>query len=356
MMKMNLPPESVVYTGKYNNTTTIIEVYSYDQETVKFNTFKDEDFESELKAMMDTERILWINVIGLNVVETLEKLGEMFGLSSFVLEDIVQVSMRSKIEFTDNYLFSIFKMIYRANGTEDIRDNDAGDVLHEHLSIILLENTVVTFQENEGDVFDDVRRNIENNGGRIRNLGADYLYYALLDALVDNQLEILATISDEIDEHEQVTVESSKISLEQLFKLRKQLLLIQAAVIPFKDILVDLQSKKTEWISDEVKVYLSDVNDHVNHVNDLVSLYRERVKNIYEINMLNSSDRLNRIMTILTVFSAIFIPLNFMTGFYGMNFTHFPGMNEPNAIPIFLAVCLLVVASMVVFMKKRKWF
>lgn len=354
--KLNLPPESVVYTGDFNNDNTIIEVFSYNQEAIKFETYGDADFESEIMMLMDTQNTIWINIIGLNVVDTIIKIGEIFGLSPLVLEDIVHVSQRSKIEFTDSYLFSLFKMIYRADPKVDQPDKDTAEVLHEHLSIILLENIVITLQENKGDVFDDVRRRLNEKIGKIRNQGADYLYYVLLDALVDNQLEILASIGDEIDEHEQSTVEASKGSMDRLFKLRKQLLLIRASVIPFKDIMVELQSEKSEWISSEVKVYLSDVSDHVNHVNDLVGLYREMVNNIYEINMLNTGNRLNHIMAVLTVFTALFIPLNFMTGFFGMNFTHFPGMKEPNAIPVFLIASLVIVVSMTVFFKLKKWF
>jgi len=206
--KLNQPPESVIYTGDFNNDKTIIEVFSYNKDSIKFKTYGDTDFKSE----------------------------------------------------------------------------------------------------------------------KVRTQGADYLYYVLLDALVDNQLEILASIGDEVDEHEQFTIEATKVSMDRLFKLRKQLLLIRAAVVPFKDIMVELQSEESEWISSEVKIYLSDVSDHVNHVNDLVVLYREMVNNIYEINMLTTGNKLNHIMAVLTVFTALFIPLNFMTGFYGMNFTHFPAI------------------------------
>jgi len=354
--KLNLPPGSVVYTGNYNNTTTKIEVFSYDKESVSFDVYTDANFEAKFKTIMNKERIIWINVIGLNVVETIIKIGERFDLTSLVLEDIVHVSQRSKIEFTENYLFSLFKMIYRADPKDDKNSHDSGDVLHEHLSIMLLDNMVLTFQENDGDVFDNVRRRINNGTGKIRTQKSDYLYYSLLDALVDNQLEILASIGDEIEEHEQMIIEESSVSLDRLFKLRKQLLLIRASVIPFKDIMVDLQSEKSDWISKEVKVYLLDVSDHVNHVNDLVGLYREMVNNIYEINMLNTGNKLNHIMAVLTIFSAIFIPMNFLTGFFGMNFSHFPGMHNLYAIPIFSIVCLIIVTSMILFFKKKKWF
>jgi magnesium transporter len=354
--KLNQPPESVIYTGDFNNEKTIIEVFQYNKDFIKFESYDDENFESEIKMVMDTSNIIWINIIGLNMIETIIKIGEIFGLSSLVLEDIVHVSQRSKVEFTDNYLLSLFKMIYRANYKVDKLDKDTDEVLHEHLSILLLKNIVITFQENEGDVFDDVRLRLKENVGKIRTHGADYLYYVLLDALVDNQLEILASIGDEVDEHEQMTIEVTKAFMNRLFKLRKQLLLIRASVIPFKDIMVELQSKECEWISSEVKVYLSDVSDHVNHVNDLVGLYREMVNNIYEINMLSTSNKLNHIMAVLTVFTALFIPLNFLTGFFGMNFTHFPGMKEPNAIPIFLFVSILIVISMIVYFKKKNWF
>jgi magnesium transporter len=167
--KLNQPPESVIYTGDFNNDKTIIEVYSYNKESIKFKTYGDTDFKSEIMVMKDSPNIIWINVIGLNVVETIIKIGEIFGLSPLVLEDIAQVSQRSKVEITDNYLFSIFKMIYRTNPKVGRADKETGEVLHEHLSILLLKNIVITFQENVGDVFDDVRRRLKDNVGKIKN-------------------------------------------------------------------------------------------------------------------------------------------------------------------------------------------
>lgn len=352
--KLNLPPESVIYTGDYCNAITQIQVYVYDQDSIDYIVFTDNDFEPDLMALLDSNKNIWINVIGLNQVDTIISLGELLGLTPLAIEDIVHVAQRSKIEVNAPYLHTILKMVYRS---KDRLGNFSGEIVHEHLSIVLTENVLITFQEKDDDVFDYIRQRLKEGMGRLKNSGVDYLYYALLDALVDHQLEILTGMGDLIDSYDQNILEDEKLELDKLFRLRKQILLMRAAVMPYKDILIELTGQQTnEWISPEVKVFLKDVSDHVNHVNDLVALYREMVNNIYEMNMMNTSNQLNQVMSILTIFSAIFIPLNFMTGFFGMNFSHFPGLGSKLGIPIFLITAVLIFSGMVIFFKKKRWF
>ena len=351
--KLNCPPGSVVYTGSFKNTITSLEVYTYDDSGVNYYVFTDDDIESELVPLLNTDRKIWINVIGLNVTETIIKLGEIFGLTAMVLEDVVHVAQRSKIEINKSYLFSIFKMLYQ---NTDRVGNLTDEVKHEHLSIIMMDQMLITLQENEGDVFNGIRNRLLKEPTQLRTNPIDYLYYELIDALVDNQLEILENMGEKIDQYEQMTLDDETYAMEEIFKIRKQLILIRASVMPFKDIMVELLSKSNTLISEEVKVYLLDVQDHIQHVNDLVVLSREMVNNIYEINMLNTGNKMNHIMSVLTVFSAVFIPLNFMTGYFGMNFKHFPGLDHPQAIPIFVTIVAIIATSMIVFFKKKKWF
>lgn len=352
--KLNLPPESVIYTGDFLNAITRIQVYAYDQDHLDYDEFTDTDFESELPDLLESDRNIWINVIGLNQVDTIISLGEIIGLTPLSVEDIVHVAQRSKIEINAPYLFTILKMVYRS---KDRLGKFSGDIVHEHLSIVLTNKVVITFQEKEDDVFDYIRHRLKEGQGRIKSSGVDYLYYAMLDALVDHQLEILTGMGELIDSYDQNILEDEKLELDKLFKLRKQILLMRASVMPYKDILVELTGEQiNEWISTEVKVFLKDVSDHINHVNDLVVLYIEMVNNIYEMNMMNTSNQLNQVMSILTIFSAIFIPLNFMTGFFGMNFMHFPGLESTLGIPVFLITAFLIFIGMILFFKKKKWF
>ena len=351
--KLNLPPGSIVYTGDYKNTMTSLEVYAYDAESTEYYVFTDTDIESDLVPLLESDKKIWINVIGLNATETIIKLGEIFGLSAWILEDIVHVAQRSKIEINGNFLFSLFKMLYQEN---DRAGNPTGEVKHEHLSIIMMDQILVTLQENEGDVFDGIRNRLKQDKNVLKERGVDYLYYELLDALVDNQLEIMVNMGEVIDRFEQMTIDDERYTMDQIFRIRKQLILIRASVMPFKDIMVELLSKSNTCMSEEVKVFLLDISDHIQHVNDLVVLSREMVNNIYEINMLNTGNKMNYIMAVLTVFSAVFIPLNFLTGFFGMNFSHFPGLHSPEAIPIFITTVVIIAGSMIVFFKRKKWF
>lgn len=345
--KLNLPPESVVYTGKYKNTETKFQVYFYNDHGASVDVYSDKDIDTMFSEIKRREMKAWINIIGLNCIETMLALGENLSLSMLVLEDIVHVSQRSKIERHGSYLFTIVKMIYQTEAT---------GVIHEHLSLVLKDNLVITFQENEGDVFDGIRKRLTQERSRMRARGTDYLYYALLDAIVDHQLEILYGIGNLIDTYDRQLIETEKLSINLLFELRKQIMLIRSEVAPFKDILKELYDKEDHFIKDETRVFIRDVSDHVNHVNDQVGLYQDMVTNLYDMNMNYSSNRLNHIMTILTVFSAIFIPLNFMTGFFGMNFKHFPGLDNPLAIPIFLSTAAGIAILMGIFFLRKKWY
>ena len=352
--KLNLPPETLIYTGQYTKEPLRIDVYLYDENQIEVYHFNEPSHVAKLKKAVEDSRSAWVNVEGICDVKAVESIGAAIGLPKLYLEDIVNVNQRTKLENTPGGLFTVTKML-RLNRAK-WQESGHIEMMKEHLSMALWKNTVITFQEKEGDAFEGVRTRLQVKGGRMRSSGADYLFYALFDALIDHQLEILHSVNDALDQIEKRVIDGGKMNMSQLYRIRRELLSIKSASFPLKDVIMTLVDEDMEWIKPATKIYFRDVSDHIAHVTDQTILYREIVNNLYEMHMLDTSNNMSRVMTTLTIFSAIFIPLNFLAGFFGMNFTDFDWLRTPNAIPIFIAICMTIGASMVLYFKSKEWF
>lgn len=337
---LNQPPGMLIYTGEYKRTPHKLELLVYDEEDFEFNIIDSID---EIKK---DQKLKWLNVIGLNRTEFIKEIGEKFKINPLVLEDIVHVSHRSKIEIHEHYLFSVFKMVYLKSEK----------IIHEHLSMILMDNLLITFQEEQGDVFDPIRERIREKKGNIREMKVDYLYYALVDALVDQYFDILLFLSIGLDELEEQIIEEENISMEAIYSLRKELLLIKSAVIPIKDVFHNFLGSNQKFISEEVKIYFEDIKDHLNQVTDSVIMYREMASSLSETNSSNMSNNMNKIMTTLTIFSAVFIPLSFLSGVFGMNFTNMPVLDFQLGYYFFIVSCIVIAVGMLSYFKIKKWY
>lgn len=336
--KIDQPPGTLVYTGGYKNEKIVIDVYAYNE---KLWTHKVYDCINDIE---NDESIQWINITGLNDSKVLKDIGEKFTIDKYVLEDIIQVSRHSKIETFNNYIFAIYKMLY-LKGKE---------VVHEHVSIIKSDTTLITFQETKGDVFDNVRNRIENNIGLIRKRKVDYLYYSLIDSLVDQYTRIIPYIDNKLDILEYQIIEGNDTTLELLYKIRKELLIIKSSVFPIKKIINGHTKRENDFIEEETCRCFEDVLDNLNQIAEDVMLHREIISGLFDTHMSNISNKMNRVMTTLALFSAIFIPLSFLAGFFGMNFINFPGLNSDYGVYIFTVICVIVGGGMFAFFKNKK--
>jgi magnesium transporter len=344
--KHNLPPGTMVYTGSYREVT-------HEQTLICYTESKYSVLEhATLEAVDACEGVKWLNVTGLSEIAKISEIGERYGIAPLVLEDIVHVGQRTKLEVMEAYCFAVFKMIYI---TED-HEKEAYAFHEEHVSFILLPSLLITFQEKPGDVFDGVRNRLKNASGRIRTLGSDYLFYALMDAIVDHQMETMAALQSEIDRFEKQIVDDALGHVEQLYSVRKQLLTLKSAVLPEQELIMKIIASDQVFTEEHLKIYFKDVEDHIVHLSDRIMMYREIVTSLFEMHQNNMSNHMNDIMKTLTIFSAIFIPLSFLAGFFGMNFAVFPGLASPYAIPLFVGVCLLIAAGMLAVFKWREWF
>jgi magnesium transporter len=296
----------------------------------------------------DKPTVTWINVDGLHEVKVIEQLGKHFSLHPLLLEDILHTEQRPKMEDFGEYLFFVLKMLYLEEGRHEI--------LAEQVSLILGSNFVISFQEREGDVFKYVRERIRNSKGRIRKVGADYLAYALIDAIVDNYFIILERLGETIEElEEELVTNPVSDTLQTIHHLKREMIFLRKSVWPLREVISALERGESPLIQESTGVYLRDLYDHTIQVIDSVETFRDMVSGILDIYLSSVSNKMNEVMKVLTIIATIFIPLTFIAGIYGMNFEYMPELSWRWGYPAVWFVICAIFITMLAYFKRRKW-
>lgn len=341
--KIGLAPGTVIYTGDRKDIPVRIEVIDYTPEKYEVHAIKDVE---DLKPFVSTKTVSWINVVGVHDSKVIERLGEIFSLDTLILEDIVNVHGRPKVEIRDGILFAQLKQIYY-----DKRNK----LVFEQLSVILGKSFVITFQEEGDDVFEPVRNRIKGSHWRIRRLHSDYLFYALLDAVVDTYFSIMEQTGDTVDHiDDRVVKKSDDGNLEKIHSIKKDLVLLRKYIWPVREI-VDRMKKTDTLILEDTHKFIDDLYDHVIQIIDSIEIYREITGTILETYLSNVSNKMNEIMKVLTVISTIFIPLTFITGLYGMNFQYMPELNWKYSYLIVWVIMAVISFLLFRYFHKKKW-
>lgn len=342
---VNRSPGTVHYKGKKQSAVTAIEIINYDSDT--YTKIESEDVEKAFH-FKGTEQVTWINVNGLNNTEEIEKLGNHYGLHPLTLEDIVNTTHRPKMDEFDNYLFVILKMLYIKDGTE---------LVFEQVSIVVGDDYVLTFQEADGDVFNDLRARIESGKGRGRHLGSDYLMYALIDAVVDHYLTVIEAFGDKIEDLEDIVFEtdSNNLTASSIQMLKREILKIRRSVLPLREVINRLEKIEHPVINDKTHTFLRDLYDHIVQVTENIDVYREMVWSLLDMHMSVMSNKMNEVMKVLTIIATVFIPLTFIAGVYGMNFDNMPELHYKNSYFILLGIMLFIFLMMLRYFRKKKW-
>ncbi len=296
-------------------------------------------------------QVTWINVDGLGDVTTIARLGEMFDLHRLAQEDVVNVHQRAKAELYGNHYFIVARMTELSEHLET-----------DQLSMFLGKNYVLTFQETAGDCFDPVRQRIRKAGGRIRKSGPDYLAYALLDATIDNHFPVLEHYGEKLESLEdEVVLRPDKQVISQVHEVKRDLLPLRRVIWPLRETLNTLAREDTPFICPETRIYLRDCYDHVIQIMDLLENYRDIASSLMEVYLSSVSNRMNEIMKILTIFTALFIPMNLIAGIYGMNFNpdrsplNMPELNWFLGYPFALALMATVAVVMFFYFRRKGW-
>lgn len=344
-VKSGLPPGTLVHIGEAPAQSVKITLISYSPSTFNEQEYRQLD---QCLPQLEFPEIRWVNVEGVHDLEVIRQFGDCFNLHPLVLEDIVNTVQRPKIEDYDDYLFIVLRML---------RTTESNDFSSEQLSIILGKDYLFTFQEGiDGDVFDGVRDRIRAAKGKIRGMGADYLAYTLIDAIVDGYFSVLEGLGERIvNVEENLALKPDRNTLRVINEMRKEIIFLRKAVWPLREAISFLERGDSDLLSDATKLYFRDVYDHTVQVIDTVETYRDLLSGMLDLYLSSISNRTNEIMKFLTLIGTIFLPLTFLVGVYGMNFKYLPELDWHYGYFGLWGVMIAISLGMIHYFKKKQW-
>jgi len=308
---------------------------------------------NNITPMQDRFPVTWIDVTGLGNVDQITELGRTFNLHPLILEDIVNTHQRAKTEDYTDKLFMVVRMAACNHGPQ---------VESEQVSIVLGRNYVITFQERPGDCFEAVRNRVRKEQTRMRASGADYLAYALIDAVIDGYFPVMERVGERIEHLEdEVILHPEASAIEKLHNTKHELLAMRRAIWPHREMINTLIRQGTDLVSPTTEVYLRDCHDHAVQVMDILETYREISSGLVDIYLSSLSNRMNEIMKVLTIIATIFIPLSFVASLYGMNFdTEISPWNMPElkwafGYPAAIAVMASMAGGLLYYFRRKGW-
>jgi len=349
--RAGMEPGAMVFVGDRKTEKTRIKVITYDE--IRYEEKEVESIEACLPSR-DSLALTWISVIGLHDTDVIERLGQHFNVHPLILADIAHTGHRPKIEETDQYVFVALKMIYT--------ESPEGDVYTEQLNLVFGDRFVISFQERENRVFDQVRERLEKTVPRSRFLGADYLAYALVDAVVDQYFTILERLGEQIESVEdELVIRPGRESLTAIHDMKRQLILMRKRVWPLREVVGSLERTESKLTHDYTRVYVRDLYEHVIQVIDTIETFREMASGLLDIYLSSISNRMNEVMKMLTIIATIFIPLGFLAGVYGMNFNteaspfNMPELNAKYGYVGFWLAAVAVGGGLLLFFRRKRW-
>jgi len=333
------------YVGEKPRTNVKLHILDYNE--LDF-TEKDISSIEESLPFKESPTVTWLNISGVHDERIINELEDKFKIHPLVLEDITNTTQRPKIEEYDDYLYVVLKMAY-------FNDEHAGIDL-EQVSMIVGKDYVITLQEKEGDILEGLRERIRNSKSRVRKLGSDYLMYGILDAIVDHYFTLLEDIGEQIEELELKLMQNANQQiLGDIYSLKHELVFLRKSIWPMRDVVSAVQKAEPDLVSESTMIYLRDVHDHIIQVVETVETFRDMVSGMLELYLSLVSNKMNEVMKVLTIFAAIFIPLTFLAGIYGMNFEFMPELNWKPAYFIWWGVTIALAVGMVIYFKRKKW-
>lgn len=305
----------------------------------------------QIQEIIDAHDMTWIDVRGLGDTEIVAKIGEILGLHMLALEDVFSTHQRPKVEEYEDNIFCIARSAFK----EDI-------VSTNQINIFFTSKCILTLLDTDAAVLEPVKERIRKKSGKIRQLGPDYIAYAIIDAAIDSYYPVFEELGENLEQLEaDIIVNPASLLVKSLHDIKRELLEFRRAVWPSKEALGKLLRSDTNLISDTTSIYLRDSIDHTAQLMDLIEYYREVCSDLMGMYLSSLSNKTNDVMKVLTIIATIFIPLTFLAGVYGMNFNpeasplSMPELNLPYSYPIFWALCIVVGTGLIIVFRKIGW-
>ena len=343
--KAGLPPGSLIHVGEVKTPAPALSVIEYDDTSLAETRFPDL---AAWRAHQPAHATQWLNLYGLQDATVMREIGTRYGLHPLVQEDILNTDQRPKVESYGDYLFVVARYLSY--------DADNLSVSSDQVSLVLTRNAVLSFQEQSSGTFEPVRERLRSARGQIRKLGADYLAYALLDAIVDQYFIVLEQLSERTEELEDALLEKpNQESLQILHQLRRATHNLRRAVWPLREVLNTMIRNEEGFFQPGTGLYLRDVYDHTVHIVESIEALRDLQAGMLDIYLSSLSNRFNIELRALTVITTLFMPATLVTGIFGMNFKHMPVLDLPHGFGLALGLMGTIALIMVSIFWRRNW-
>ena len=343
--KVGLPPGALVHVGEQKTDRPFVRLVDYNQDQL---SEIEVDSIEQCVPFKESDTVTWIEVFGLHDISLIEKIGNLFALHPLVLEDILNTNQRPKIEAYEDFLFICLKNLIQAKST--------GIIAVEQISIVIGKGYVISFHEQDNQLFSPVLNRLRNAKLRIRSREADYLAYALIDTIVDHYFLVMEDLGEKLEELDTISLQDlSQQHLETLFSLKKCLMLIRKTIWPLREMIDGVLEGEYELISESTLLFYRDVKDHLHQVFDSLESYRETASSAVDTHLSVLSMKMNEVMKVLTIAATIFMPLTFVVGIYGMNFNYMPELEWRWGYFFVLGIMGAMIVGLLVYFRKKHW-
>lgn len=337
-------PGSLIFIGQQKMENSRIRVTQYNTEYIKEGELKKLD---KIGEYLSDDHVTWISIHGLQDTTLIAQIGEKFDISSLILEDILNTDERPKFIEDDTHLFVILKSLsFNPKNCKFQIDQ---------ISLIVGENYLISIQETETDYFEDVSRRLNSGMGKIRSYSPDYLCYTLIDTVVDGYILNIEKMGSVIEEQEKRLLTSDKQIIENIYHYKTELAYIRKNIRPVKELMTRFVTSDSDLINDRTYSYLRDLEGLVTQALEAIEIYYTMVSDQQNSYNANINNNVNDVMKVLTIFSAIFIPLTFIVGVYGMNFNYIPALKYRYSYFILWGIMVAIAIIMLFFFKRKKW-
>jgi magnesium transporter len=321
-------------------------VYDYNAEVVKEHALEHVKDSFHYK---NNTHISWINIDGIRK-QDVESIGTHFGIHPLIMEDILSIGQRPKMDEMDDILYCLLNMLYF--------NEQSCTVEHEQISIVLGADFVITFQEDpHRDVFNPIRERLKIPGSKVRQRGADYLCYNMLDLIVDNYFFVMEKLSDRIEQVEDEVIRNSNTrSLASINQLRKELIVLKRNIAPVRDLVGAILRSESSLLEDRHTKYFKDMHDHIIQAHDLSENYRDVMVSMQDLYINNVNLRMNEVMKVMAIVTCLLAPATVVGGIFGMNFDIIPTLHEEWGFYTAVGLMLFIPVIMLLAFKRRGWF
>lgn len=300
------------------------------------------------KCLKDASKV-WINIDGIRK-EDVEAISAMFNIHMLITEDILSIGQRPKMDEMNDILFALLNMMYYNEQTQSIES--------EQVSIVLGKNMVISFQEDpERDLFNPIRDKLMVEGSRLRNYDCDYLFYSLIDVIVDNYFVIMEHMGDQIEYlEEEIIQHANTVTLSRINSLRKEMIFLKRNIAPVRELVNGILRSESELINERTEKYFKDIYDHIVQASELSESYRDMMLNLHDLYLSELNLRMNEVMKVMAIVTCLLAPATVIGGIFGMNFDRMPWLQDTFGFYLAVGLMLLIPIGMLWLFKKRGWF